>query len=168
MSVGWLKVRRTDHETFEKQEIRPHALSIILEYLVCWSWHACFKRKDHRIIGRPHGDTISDRIMRNETANPPPPPPPHSNHEWNRAKAKMHYFSILVRRGGGINFPSISYNHRRQPGGILNINYSRLGDEIPAPGSSVPRTLVKAKPRWQTTGIFSRPGSVTSSVLTKF
>ena len=146
MSVGWLKVRRTDHETVEKQEIRPHALSIILEYLVCWSWHACFKRKDHRIIGRPHGDTISDRIMRNETANPP-----HSNHEWNRAKAKMHYFPILVRRGGGINFPSISYNHRRQPGGIRNINYSRLGDEIPAPGSSVPRTLVKAKPRWQTT-----------------
>ena len=149
MSVGWLKVRRTDHETFEKQEIRPHALSIILEYLVCWSWHACFKRKDHRIIGRPQGATILDRIMRNETANPPPPP--HPNHEWNRAKAKMHHFPILVRRGGGINFPSISYNHRRQPGGILNINYSRLRDEIPAPGSSVPRTLVKAKPRWQTT-----------------
>ena len=35
MLVGWLKVRRTDHETVEKQEIRPHALSIILEYLVC-------------------------------------------------------------------------------------------------------------------------------------
>ena len=168
MSVGWLKVRRTDHETFEKQEIRPHALSIILEYLVCWSWHACFKRKDHRIIGRPHGATILDRIMRNETVNPPPPPPGHPNHEWNRTKAKMHHFPILVRRGGGINFPSISYNHRRQPGGILNINYSRLRDEIPAPGSSVPRILVKAKPRWQTTGIFSRPGSVTSSVLTKF
>ena len=63
---------------------------------------------------------------------------------------KPHHFPILVFRGGGINFPSISYNHRRQPGGILNINYSRLRDEIPAPGSSVLRTLVKAKLRWQT------------------
>ena len=32
MSVGWLKVRRTDYETFEKQKIMPHALSIILGY----------------------------------------------------------------------------------------------------------------------------------------
>ena len=28
MSVGWLKVRRTDYETFEKQKIMPHALSL--------------------------------------------------------------------------------------------------------------------------------------------
>ena len=47
MSVGWLKVRRTDYETFEKQKIMPHALSIILGYLVCCSWHAYFKPKDH-------------------------------------------------------------------------------------------------------------------------
>ena len=26
MSVGWLKVLRTDYETFEKQIIMPHAL----------------------------------------------------------------------------------------------------------------------------------------------
>ena len=145
MSVGWLKVRRTDYETFEKQKIMPHALSIILGYLVCWSWHAYFKPKDHQIIGRPHGATILDRIMKNETANrkPTPLPPPKS---W----MKPHHFPILVWRGGGINFPSISYKHRRQPGGILNINYSRLRDEIPAPGSSVPRTLVMAKLRRQT------------------
>ena len=142
MSVGWLKARRTDYETFEKQKIMPHALSIILGYLVCWSWHAYFKPKDHQIIGRPHGATILDRIMKNETTN--------TNHGWNRAKAKMHHFPILVWRGGGINFPSISYKHRRQPGGILNINYSRLRDEISTPDSSVPRTLLKAKPRWQT------------------
>ena len=35
MSVGWLKVRRTDDETFEKQKIMPHALPIILGYKVC-------------------------------------------------------------------------------------------------------------------------------------
>ena len=35
MSVGWLEVRRTEYETFEKQKIMPHALSIILGYLVC-------------------------------------------------------------------------------------------------------------------------------------
>ena len=35
MSVGWLKVRRTEYETFEKQKIMPHALYIILGYLVC-------------------------------------------------------------------------------------------------------------------------------------
>ena len=67
--------------------------------------------------------------------------------ERDRENAKMHHFPILVWRGGGINFPSISYKQRRKPGGILNINHSRLRDEIPAPGSSVPRTLVKAKPR---------------------
>ena len=33
MSVGWLKVRRTDYETFEKQKIMPHALSIIWDIL---------------------------------------------------------------------------------------------------------------------------------------
>ena len=76
MSVEWLKVRRTDHETFEKQKIMPHALSIILGYVVCWSWHAYFKPKDHYIVGRPHGATILDRIMKNETANPPTPAPP--------------------------------------------------------------------------------------------
>ena len=35
MSVDWLKVRRTDYETLEKQKIMPQALSIILGYLVC-------------------------------------------------------------------------------------------------------------------------------------
>ena len=65
MSVGWLKVRRTDYETFEKQKIMPHALSIILGHLVCLSWHAYFKPKDHQIklrnspwsynLGKNHG-----------------------------------------------------------------------------------------------------------------
>ena len=77
--------------------------------------------------------------MKQQT-QPHPPPPPKS---W----MKPHHFPILVWRGGGINFPSISDKHRRQPGGILNIKSSRLRDEIPAPDSSVPRTLVKAKIR---------------------
>ena len=35
MSVGWLKVRRTDYETIEKQKIMPHALAFnIVGYLV--------------------------------------------------------------------------------------------------------------------------------------
>ena len=52
-----------------------HALSTIWGYLVCLSWHAYFKPKDHQIIGAPHGATILDRIMKNEAANQPPLPP---------------------------------------------------------------------------------------------
>ena len=148
------------YETFEKQKIMRQALSIILGYLVCWSWHAYFKPKDHQIIGRPHGDTILDRIMKNETANPTPPPPPSSK-SW----MKLYHFPILVCRGGGINFPCIMYKHRRQSGGILNINYSRLRDEIPAPGSSVPRTVVKAKLRWPNSEC--QTGWI-SNILTRF
>ena len=85
-----------------------------------------------------------------------PPPPPLPSKSW----MKPRHFPILLWRGGGINFPSISYKHRRQPGGILNINYSRLRDEIPAPGSSVPRTLVKAKLRRQTSEWRSAGSSV--------
>ena len=55
------------------KKIRLHALSIILGYLVCLSWHAYFKPKDHQIIGTPHGATILDIIMKNEAATPPPP-----------------------------------------------------------------------------------------------
>ena len=71
------------------------------------------------------------------------------------------------------NFPSISYKHRRQSAERLNINHSRLRDEIPAPGSSVTTDTSKAKTinhddkLMRVSGIFSRPGSVTSSVLTK-
>ena len=56
----------------------PHALSILLRYLVCLSWHAYFKSKDHQIKGTPHGAIILDRIMKHEAANqahPLPPPP---------------------------------------------------------------------------------------------
>ena len=168
MSVGWLKVRRTDYETFEKQTIMPHALSIILGYLVCCSWHAYFKRKDHYITGRPHGTTILDRIMKNETANQPTLPPP--NHGWQCANAKMHHFPILVWRGGGINIPSISKKHRRQPGEKLNINHSRLRDEISAQAAPCHGHLWRQNhddKLVRVSGIFSRPGSVTSSVLTK-
>ena len=49
-------------------------------------------------------------------------PPPTSSKSW----MKLYHFPILVCRGGGINFPCIMYKHRRQSGGILNINYSRL------------------------------------------
>ena len=135
MSVGWLKLRRTEYKTFEKQKIMHQALFIILGYLVCWSWDAYFKPKG-QVIGRPHRATILDRIMKNETANPLRPSPHKKIHAWNRAKDKMHHFPILVWRGGGINFPSILYKRRRQPGGILHINYSILCDEIPAPSST--------------------------------
>ena len=144
MSVGWLKVRRTGYETFEKQKIMPHALLIILEYLVCWSWHVYFKLKDHQIIGTPHGATILERIMTNEAAKPTP------NHVWNGTKRQNAPFSHPRLEGRRYRFPIYFVQHRRQPGRILNINYSRLRDEIPAPDNSVPRTLVRAKPRWQT------------------
>ena len=83
--------------------------------------------------------------MKQQTRPPLPTPRPKS---WmNRAKAKLHHFPILVWRERGINFLCNLFKHRRQPGGILNINYLRLRDEIPPPGNSVPRTFVKAKPR---------------------
>ena len=69
MSVGWLKVRRTDYETFEKQKIKPHALSIIFG-LSSADPGMLIKPKDHYIIGGPHGATILDRIMKNERSKP--------------------------------------------------------------------------------------------------
>ena len=103
-----------------------------MRYLLFWDiWsadpgmRAYFKLKDHQIIGTPHGATILDRIMKNEAAP----------------------FSHPCLVGKRYIFPIYFVQHRRQPGGILNINYSRLRDEIPAPGNSVPWTLVKAKPR---------------------
>ena len=103
VSVGWLKVRQTEYETFEKQKIMPHALSIVLGYLVCWSWHAYFKPKDHQIIGRPHGATILDRIMKNETANPTPPPPHKS---WMKpCKSQNVPFSHPCLEGRRYKFP---------------------------------------------------------------
>ena len=146
----------------------PHALSIILGYLVCWSWHAYFKPKDHQIIGRPHGATILDRIMNNETANPtpPPPPPPPPPKSW----VKPHHFPILVWRGGGINFPSISYKHRRQPGGILNTQdyVMKFPPQAAQYYGHLWRQNYDDKLERVIRIIFSRPGSVTSSVLTKF
>ena len=82
--------------------------------------------------------------MKNEAANQPLP----TSKSWMKpSKSQNAPFSIFVWRGGGTNFLSILYKHRRQPDRILNIAYLRLCDEIPAPENSVPRTLVKAKPR---------------------
>ena len=49
---------------------------LILLILAC----RYFKPKDHYITGRPHGATILDSFMKNETANPTPPPLPSPNH----------------------------------------------------------------------------------------
>ena len=165
MSVGWLKVRRTDDETFEKQKIMPHALPIILGYKVCWSWHAYFKLKDHQIIGTPHGGTILDRIMKNETANPPPPPPTPPKSWMKPCKSKTHHFPSLVWREGGIDFPS---------------NVAEYLLILPTQ-DCVMKFLLQATQYhgdlWRqnhdnklvrVSGIFSRPRSVTSSVLTKY
>ena len=143
----------------------PHALSIILRYFVCWSWHGFFKPKDHQIIGRPHGATILDRIMKNETAKPTPPPPHKS---WMKpCKSQNAPFSHLW---GGINFPSISYKHRRQPGGILNTQDCVM--KFPPQAAQYNGHLWRQNYHdnlERVSGIiFSRPGSVTSSVLTKF
>ena len=145
MSVGWLKVRRTYYETF--WETKNYATYVIYYFgisrlliLACLFWAR--RSLDYRKT--PWCYNLGQNHQKwNSNLQPP-------NHGWHRGKAKMHHFAILVWRGGRKNFPSISYKHRRQPGGILNINYSRLRDEIPALGNSVPRTLVKAKPRWQT------------------
>ena len=103
-----------------------------------------------------------------EKLNSKPTPSPLTNHGWKRAKAKMHHFPILVWRGGGINFPSISYKHRRQPGGILNTQDCAM--------KFLPQAAQYYGHLWRrnyddklvrVSGIFSRPGSVTSLVLTK-
>ena len=167
MSVGWLKVRRTDDETFEKQNIMPHALPIILGYLVCWSWHAYFKLKAHQIIETPHGGTILDRIMKNEAANPPthPPPPPPQNHGWNRAKAKTHHFPSLVWREGGIDFPSNVVEY------LLILTTQDFVMKFLLQATQYHGDLWRQNhddKLVRVSGIFSRPRSVTSSVLTKY
>ena len=93
---------------------------------------------DCQIVGRPHGATILDRIMKNETANSYPPPTQIMDEAAQKPKLMRHFSILFGGLGWGrrYNFPSISYKHRRQPGGILNINYSRLCDEIPAPGGT--------------------------------
>ena len=74
MSVGWLEVRRTSTKLLRNRKLCH------MHYLLFWDISfAWFKPKNHQIVGRPHGATILDRIMKNETANPPPflrPPPP--------------------------------------------------------------------------------------------
>ena len=92
MSVGWLKVRRTD----EKQKIIPHALSIILEYLVCWSWHAYFKLKDHQIIGTPHGiQSWTESWKMKQQTHPPHPHPPSQIMDETAQKPKRTIFPPL-------------------------------------------------------------------------
>ena len=166
MSVGWLKVWRTDDETFEKQKIMPHALSIILEYLVCWSWHTYFKLKYHQIIGTPHGATILDSIMKNEPPNPTTTTPlPLPNHGWNRAKAKTHHFPTLVWREGGIDFPSNVAEY------LLILTTQDCAMKFLLQATQYHGDLWRQNhddKLVRVSGIFSRPRSVTSSVLTKF
>ena len=76
MSVGWLKVRRTDYETRRLTKRLKNKKLCHMRYLLFWDiWsayqlrHAYFKPKDHQIIGAPHGATILDKIMKNEAAN---------------------------------------------------------------------------------------------------
>ena len=56
----------------------------------------------------------------------PAPLPPKKIMDDTAQKPKCTIFAILVCRRGDKHFPSIAYKHRRQPGGILNINYSLL------------------------------------------
>ena len=75
MSVGWLKVRRTDYKTRRLTKLLRNKKLCHMRYLLFWDiWsadpgmRAYFKLKDHQIIGTPHGATILDRIMKNEAA----------------------------------------------------------------------------------------------------
>ena len=160
MSVCWLKVQLTDYETFDKQKIMPHASSIILGYLVCWSWHAYFKPKDHQIIGRPHGATILDRIMKNETANPTSPPTLPFQIMDETAP-----FSHPCLEGRRYKFPIyfVQTSATGQPGGIRNTQFLPQAAQYYGQlwRQNYDDKLVRVS------GIFSRPGSVTSSVLTK-
>ena len=107
-----------------------------MRYLLFWDISSA-EPKDHQILGGPHGATILDRIMKMKQQPPPPP----------QKKSQNAPFSHPCLEGRRYKFRIYSYEHRRQHRGILDINYSRRRDEIPAPGSSVPRTLVRAKPR---------------------
>ena len=100
--AGW-KYDELSAKVLRNKKIMPQALSIILGYLVCWSWHAYFKPKDHQIIGRPHGATILDRIMKNEIANPTPPP---SHKSWMKpCKSQNAPFSDPCLEGRRYKFP---------------------------------------------------------------
>ena len=83
--------------------------------------------------------------MKNETANPPTPLPPLPIMDDTAQTPKCTIFPSLFGGEDVYNFPSISYKHRRQSAERLNINHSRLRDEIPAPGSSVTTDTSKAK-----------------------
>ena len=141
--AGW-KYDELSAKVLRNKKIMSQALSIILGYLVCWSWYAYFlkAKRSSDYSKSPWSYNLGENHEK-WNSKPTPPPPPSQI-------MKPHHFPILVWNGGGINFTSISDKHRRQPGGILNIKSSILRDDIPAPDSSVPRTLVKAKIRWQT------------------
>ena len=86
MSVGWLKVRRTDYETRRLTRLLRNKKLCHMRYLLFWDiWSAypgvlILSQKIIRLNwGTHHGATILDRIMKNEAANHPPPP----NHGWN-------------------------------------------------------------------------------------
>ena len=89
MSVGWLKVRRTDYETRRLTKLLRNKKLCHMRYLLFWDiWSAypgvlILSQKIIRLNwGTPHGATIWERIMKNEVANHPTSPPP-TNHGWN-------------------------------------------------------------------------------------
>ena len=161
--AGW-KYEELSAKVLRNKKIMPQALSIILGYLVCWSWHAYFKPKYHQIIGRPHGATILDRIMKNEIANPTPPP---SHKSWMKpCKSQNAPFSDPCLEGRRYKFPIyfVQTSATGQPGGIRNTQFLPQAAQYYGQlwRQNYDDKLVRVS------GIFSRPGSVTSSVLTKF
>ena len=82
MSVGWLKVRRTDYETRRLTKLLRNKKLCHMRYLSFWDiWSAypgmlILSQKIIRLNwGTPHGATILERMMKNEVANHPTSPP---------------------------------------------------------------------------------------------
>ena len=79
MSVGWLKVRRTDYETFEKQKIMPKALSLFwdISSVPADSGMLILSQKTSTLQEDPmelQSWTVSWKMK--QQTHPPPPPTP--------------------------------------------------------------------------------------------
>ena len=99
MSVGWLKVRRTDYETRRLTKLLRNKKLCHMRYLSFWDiWCAypgmlILSQKIIRLNwGTPHGATILERMMKNEVANHPTSPP---NKSWMKQVYKWAMGSFL-------------------------------------------------------------------------
>ena len=124
MSVGWLKVRRTDYENV--WETKKYVTCVIYYFWVSGLLIlAClFYAKDHQIIGTPHWATILDRIKNEKWSSKPTPlpsPPPHQIMDETAQKRNTPFLNAKQSDPWGQNTP-ICHDIRRVKTTILPVN----------------------------------------------